>query len=75
MGGLIMSSTARQEEQTRIPASELRKLSVAERDAVLETQAELAVDLYLRDRSLTDFEAFGEDDLRVDVDDASTEER
>jgi hypothetical protein len=61
----MMSSAARPEEQTRISASELRKLSVQERDAVLEKQAELAVEVYMLDRSLTDFEAFGEDDLHV----------
>ena len=44
-------------------ASELRKLPAKERDAILEAAAALAEELYRTDPELTDFEAFGEDDL------------
>jgi hypothetical protein len=44
-------------------AAELRKLPPAERDAVLEAAAALAVDIYRTNPELTDFEAFGEEDL------------
>ena len=47
-------------------AAELRKLPADERTAILMNQAALAEDLYRRDRQLTDFEAFGEEDLRGD---------
>jgi hypothetical protein len=44
-------------------ASELRKLSAEERDAILATAAALAEREYRCQPQLTDFEAFGEDDL------------
>ena len=44
-------------------ADELRKLPADQRDAILAAAAELAEDLYRNDPHLTDFEAFGEDDL------------
>jgi hypothetical protein len=44
-------------------ASELRKLSANERDAILTAAAALAENEYRTNKSLTDFEAFGEDDL------------
>lgn len=47
-------------------ASELRKLPPEQRNAILEAASRLAVDLYTLDPQLTDFEAFGEDDLYVD---------
>lgn len=44
-------------------ASELRKLPPGERDAILMEAAAHAEHEYLTNRPLTDFEAFGEDDL------------
>jgi hypothetical protein len=49
--------------ETRYTAAELRKLPRDRRDALLEAAAETAEALYRHDRSLTDFEAFGPDDL------------
>jgi hypothetical protein len=46
-----------------LTAAELRKLPPAERDAILESAAALAVDIYRTNPELTDFEAFGEEDL------------
>jgi hypothetical protein len=47
----------------RLTVSELRKLPLKERNAILEVQAALAEPIYRQDSRLTDFEAFGEDDL------------
>lgn len=44
-------------------ASELRRLSPAERDDILARAAALAENEYRGKPRLTDFEAFGEDDL------------
>ncbi len=44
-------------------AAELRKLPAAERDAILEAAAAMAEEIYRTNPELTDFEAFGEDDL------------
>ena len=44
-------------------ASELRKLPADQRDAILEAAAVLAEEIYRNNPELTDFEAFGEDDL------------
>jgi hypothetical protein len=44
-------------------AWELRQLPAAERDAILEAAATLAEEIYRTNPELTDFEAFGEDDL------------
>ena len=44
-------------------AAELRKLLADQRDAILAAAAALAEDLYRNDPELTDFEAFGEEDL------------
>jgi hypothetical protein len=44
-------------------AAELRKLPVAERDAILEAAAALAEEEYRTNKELTAFEAFGEEDL------------
>jgi hypothetical protein len=44
-------------------AKELRQLPADERDAVLKAAAALAEELYRNNPALTDFEAFGEDDL------------
>jgi hypothetical protein len=47
----------------RWTAAELRKLSPAERDAILEAAAALAEKEYRTNPELTAFEAFGKDDL------------
>lgn len=57
----------------RWTASELRKLPPAERDAILEAAAALAEAEYRNNPELTDFEAFGKDDLHGDS--ANTEPR
>ena len=44
-------------------AAELRKLPAQQRDAILAATAALAEEIYRNDPRLTDFEAFGEDDL------------
>ena len=44
-------------------ASALRRLPRDERDAILAAAAERAEHEYLHNRELTDFEAFGEEDL------------
>lgn len=44
-------------------AEELLKLPLEERDRILAAQAALAEEEYRANRDLTDFEAFGEDDL------------
>ena len=53
-------------DQRRITAIELRRLPEDERTAILQAQAILAEGYYRDDRQLTDFEAFGEDDLHGD---------
>jgi hypothetical protein len=60
-----MSEVARSLEnrEQRLSASQHRKLPVEERDAILAAQATLAEPIHRSDRRLTDFEAFGEDDL------------
>jgi hypothetical protein len=47
----------------RLSISELRKLPLKERNAIIEAQAVLAEPIYRNDPRLTDIEAFGEDDL------------
>ncbi len=47
-------------------ASELRMLPPEERDSILEAAAVLAEREYRDRRELTDFEAFGKDDLYAD---------
>jgi hypothetical protein len=44
-------------------AAELRKLPANQRDTILEAAAALAEEIYRNDPHLTDFEAFGEEDL------------
>jgi hypothetical protein len=44
-------------------AAELRKLPAHERDAILEAAAAVAEETYRNDPRLTDFEAFGVEDL------------
>ncbi len=60
-----MSDVARSLEnrELHLSASQLRKLPVEERNAILAAQAALAEPIYRSDKRLTDFEAFGEDDL------------
>ncbi len=50
----------------RWKASELRKLPPHQRDAILKAAAARAEEDYCNDRDLTDFEAFGKDDLYGD---------
>jgi hypothetical protein len=50
----------------RLSASELRNRPLEEQNAILEAQAKLAEQVYRDDPELTDFEAFGEDDLHGD---------
>ena len=47
-------------------AAELRKLPAAERDAILEAAAAVAEEIYRTNEELTDFDAFGEEDLYGD---------
>jgi hypothetical protein len=47
-------------------ASQLRKLPVEERNAILAAQATVAEPIYRSDKRLTDFEAFGEYDLHCE---------
>lgn len=60
-----MSEVARtlENREQRLSASQLRKLPVKERNVILGAQAVVAEPIYRSDRRLTDFEAFGEDDL------------
>jgi hypothetical protein len=60
-----MSDVARalENREQHLTASQLRKLPVEERNAILAAQATLAEPIYRSDKRLTDFEAFGEDDL------------
>ena len=60
-----MSDTTRSvvDPRRRLSVSELQKLPIKERNAILEVQAALAEPIYRQDPRLTDFEAFGEDDL------------
>jgi len=53
-------------DEKHLSAVDLRKLPADERSAILGAQAALAEDLYRGDRQLTDFEAFGEEDLHGD---------
>ena len=46
-----------------LSAAELRKLPPEERDAILAAQAALAEAEYRTNADLTDFEAFGEEDM------------
>jgi hypothetical protein len=50
--------------EQHLSASQLRKLPVEERNAILAAQAKLAEPIYRGDMRLTDFEAFGEDEWR-----------
>jgi hypothetical protein len=50
----------------RWTAEELRKLPARERDGILLAAAKRAETDYLEDHDLTDFDAFGEEDLHGD---------
>jgi hypothetical protein len=69
-GGFPMPKTKRDRPAPNWTAAELRRLPPAERDAILAAAAERAEADYRRDRDLTDFEAFGEEDLYGDSSDA-----
>jgi hypothetical protein len=56
----------------RWTAAELRKLPPAERDAILAAAAARAEAEYRNDPTLTDFEAYGKDDLHGESSDAET---
>jgi hypothetical protein len=56
---------------TSLTAAELRKLPHAEREAVLQAAAQLAVHDYEHDPELTAFEAFGKEDLYGDSSNAA----
>jgi hypothetical protein len=58
--------------EQHLSASQLRKLPVEERNAILAAQATLAEPIYRSDMRLTDFEAFGEDDLYGESSSTST---
>ena len=60
-----MSDVARSLEnrEQQLSASQLRKLPLEERNAILAAQATIAEPIYRSDKGRTDFEAFGEDDL------------
>jgi hypothetical protein len=60
-------------DEKHLSAVDLRKLPADERSAILGALAALAEDLYRGDRQLTDFEAFGEENLHGDG--PHTEER
>jgi hypothetical protein len=53
-------------DHQRFSATELRKLPLDEREAILRAQAARAEEHYRRDPDLTDFEAFDEVDLHGD---------
>jgi len=65
-----MSSPNSAHGERRWTAAELRQLPAEERDAILAAAAKLAEPLYRSDPDLTDFEAFGEDDLHVSSSDS-----
>lgn len=52
-------------------AAELRRLPSQERDAILQAAASAAASEYATDPSLTDFEAFGDQDLHGHSSDAT----
>ena len=53
-------------------AADLRKLPVAERDAIMQAAAALAEEEYRHNPALTGFEAFGKDDLYGDSSSSET---
>jgi hypothetical protein len=67
-----MTTTTLQPPLRNWTAAELRRLPPDRRDALLADAAARAVSDYECDRSLTDFEAFGEADLHGDSADAQS---
>jgi len=61
-----MSVTHIATQTHRWTAEELRRLPEPERDAILRAAAACAEEIYINDNDLTDFNAFGEDDLHGD---------
>ena len=70
MSPIQLNSAARQ-----WTAAELRQLPPAQRDAILAAAAATAETEYRVNRQLTDFEAFGEDELHGDSSNADTAPR
>jgi len=66
----VMMSTAPLPSQPRWTAAQLRALPPAQRDAILAAAAAAADRDYRTDSALTDYEAFGKDDLYGDSADA-----
>jgi acyl-CoA reductase-like NAD-dependent aldehyde dehydrogenase len=67
-----MSKPTGSSSAKRWTATELRKLPADERDAILRAAAALAEEEYRTDPRLTDFEAFGKDDLYGESSSAET---
>jgi acyl-CoA reductase-like NAD-dependent aldehyde dehydrogenase len=61
-----MSGNANPYAEHALTATEIRKLSRAQRVAILEAAAQIAEREYRHDAELTAFEAFGKDDLYGD---------
>ncbi|HEY3787798.1 MAG TPA: hypothetical protein VGL71_03040 [Urbifossiella sp.] len=59
-------------ENLLLSASELRLLPAEERDAILAEAAALAEEYYLHDADLTDFNAYGEEELHGRSSDTQT---
>lgn len=58
-----MPATDLQSSTRHWTAAELRRLPTSDRDVILAAAAALAEDDYVHDAKLTDFEAFGKEDL------------
>lgn len=54
------------ESERAYSPTDLRRLPKDQRDSILKAAAEQVADVYTTDRDLTDFEAFGQEDLYVD---------
>jgi len=67
-----MTSNTTSTTGKRWTAAELRKLPAAQRDAILAAAAAQAEVEYRSNAELTDFEAFGKDDLHVDSSNTET---
>jgi adenylate kinase len=66
----VMARPTAKQKKKIWTAAELRKLPPSERSGILQEQAKRAAKYYRHDPELTDFEAFGEEDLYVDSADA-----
>ncbi len=67
-----MVTKAATSTRVRWTAHELRKLPAQERDQILEAAAKSAEVEYRSNRDLTDFEAFGKDDIHGESSDSET---